>query len=102
MVFGEAKRCNGLPHGLAICTDAGQAVMARVKDVFPTSEHRECMLHLVKNLKKQYTRKIFEDHLWPAAYSQSPYFFEMHWKAMEEAYPAAMNYIRQSHTTIWA
>jgi transposase-like protein len=39
----------GLTHGLAICIDAGQAVMAGVKDVFPTTEHRECMLHLVKN-----------------------------------------------------
>jgi hypothetical protein len=55
-----------------------------------------------KLLKKQYTGKIFENHLWPAAYSWSPYFFEMHWRAMEEAYPAAMNYIRQSHTKIWA
>jgi hypothetical protein len=92
----------GVPQGLAICTDAGQAVMAGVKDVFPTAEHRECMLHLVKNFKKQYNGKIFEDHLWPAAYSWSPYFFEKHWKAMEEAYPAAMNYIRQSHNKIWA
>jgi transposase-like protein len=65
----------GVPQGLAICTDAGHAVMAGVKDVFPTAEHRECMLHLVKNFKKQYTGKIFEDHLWPAAYSWSPYFF---------------------------
>jgi hypothetical protein len=56
----------------------------------------------VKNFKKQYTRKFFENHLWPAAYSWSPYFFEMHWRAMEEAYPVAMNYIRQSHTKIWA
>jgi hypothetical protein len=29
-----------------------------------------------------------------AAYSWSPYFFEKHWKAMDEAKPEAMNYIR--------
>jgi hypothetical protein len=40
------------PLGLAICTDVGQAVMTGVKEVFPNVEHRECMLHLVKNLKK--------------------------------------------------
>jgi len=43
----------GSPLGLAICTDAGQAVMAGVKEVFPSAEHRECMLHLVTNFKKK-------------------------------------------------
>ncbi|WVZ59244.1 hypothetical protein U9M48_009422, partial [Paspalum notatum var. saurae] len=68
----------GTPKGLAICTDAGAAVMEGVKEVFPTAEHRECMLHLVMNFKKRYSGKIFDDHLWAAAYSWSPYFFEKH------------------------
>jgi hypothetical protein len=76
--------------------------MAGVKEVFPNVEHRECMLHLVMNFKKKYHGKIFDDHLWAAAYSWSPYFFEKHWKAMDEAKPEAMNYIRQFHTRIWA
>ncbi|WVZ87149.1 hypothetical protein U9M48_033836 [Paspalum notatum var. saurae] len=92
----------GIPEGLAICTDAGAAVMEGVKEVFPTAEHRECMLHLVMNFKKRYTRKIFDDHLWVAAYSWSPYFFEKLWKAMDEAKPEAMDYIRRNHTRIWA
>jgi hypothetical protein len=58
----------GSPLGLAICTDAGQAVMTGVKEVFPNVEHRECMLHLVKNFKKKHTGQIFDDHLWAAAY----------------------------------
>jgi transposase-like protein len=91
----------GAPPGLAICKDAGQGVMAGVKEVFPNAEHRECMLHLVSNFKKRYKGKIFEDHLWPAAYSWSPYSFEKHWKSMEDANPDAMAYIRQSHTKIW-
>ena len=61
----------GAPVGLAICTYAGQGV----KEVFLDTEHRECILHLVSNFKKRYGGKIFEDHLWPAAYSWSPYFF---------------------------
>ncbi|XP_066380382.1 uncharacterized protein [Miscanthus floridulus] len=75
--------------------------MAGVKEVFPNGEHRECMVHLVSNFKKRYNGKIFEDHLWPAAYSWSPYFFQKHWKAMEDAKPEAMAYIRQWHTKIW-
>jgi hypothetical protein len=91
----KLKDAIGAPVGLAIYTDAGQGVMAGVKEVFPNAEHRECMVHLVSNFKKRYNRKIFEDHLWPAAYSWSPYFFEKYWKAMEDAKLEAMAYIRQ-------
>jgi hypothetical protein len=91
----------GAPAGLAICTDAGQGVMTGVKEVFPNAEHRECMVHLVSNFKKRYSGKIFEDHLCPVAYSCSPYFFEKHWKAMEDGKIEAMAYIRQWHTKIW-
>jgi hypothetical protein len=92
----------GSLEGLAICIDVGQGVMTGVKEVFPEVEHRECMLHLVMNFKKRYTGKIFDDHLWAAAYSWTTYYFEKHWKAMVEAKHEAMNYIRQYHTRIWA
>ena len=69
--------------------------------MFPTAEQRECMFHLVTNFKKRYRGKVFDDHLWAAAYSWSPYFFEKHWQAMDEARPDAMNYIRQWHKRIW-
>ncbi|XP_066320176.1 uncharacterized protein [Miscanthus floridulus] len=95
------RDANGAPTGLAICTNVGQGVMAGVKEVFLDAEHRECMLHLVMNFKKRYNGKIFDDHLWPTAYSWSPYYFEKHWKAMEEAKPSTMTYIRQWHTRIW-
>jgi hypothetical protein len=87
--------------GLAICTDCGQAVMAGVKEVFPTAEHRKCMFHLVQNFKKRWSGKAFDDHLWAAAYSWHPHFFERHWVAMEAAKPAAMEYLRQCHTRLW-
>jgi hypothetical protein len=57
----------GTAEGLAICTDAGQGVMAGVKEVFPTAEHRECMLHLMMNFKKgivaRYLMTIFGQQL---------------------------------------
>jgi len=78
-----------------------KAVMAGVKEVFSSAEHRECMLHLVTNFKKRYTGKVFEDHLWAAAYSWSPYIFEKNWSAMDEANPEAMDYISKHHSKIW-
>jgi hypothetical protein len=52
MVYGGLREAIGPPYGLAICIDAGQAVMARVQQAFPPAEHRECMFHLVYNFKK--------------------------------------------------
>ncbi|RLN13000.1 hypothetical protein C2845_PM09G01870 [Panicum miliaceum] len=73
----------GSPNGLAICTDAGQPVMTRVEEVFPEAQHRECMFHLVTNFKKRFSGKVFDEHLWAAAYSWNPYIFRKHWQAME-------------------
>ncbi|KAM0838195.1 hypothetical protein ACQ4PT_061129 [Festuca glaucescens] len=88
--------------GLAICTDAGQAVMTGVKEVFPDAEHRECMFHLVSNFKKKFHGKVFDDHLWVAAYSWNPYLFDKHWVAMEATKPAATAYLRKWHNRLWS
>ena len=96
------RQAIGSPLGLAICTDAGQAVMAGVKEVFPEAEHRECMFHLVSNFKKKFHGKVFDDHLWAAAYSWNPYLFDKHWVAMEEVKPAATAYIRKWHNRMWS
>lgn len=61
--MSKLREAIGLPRGLAISTDAGQAVMAGVAEVFPLAEHRECMFHLVSNFKKKYRGKVFDDHL---------------------------------------
>ena len=66
----------GSPLGLAISTDAGQAIMAVVAEVFPEAEHRGCMYHLVTNFKKRYRGKVFDENLWAAAYSWNSYMFE--------------------------
>jgi hypothetical protein len=50
---GQLAAAIDTPPGLAICTNAGQAVMAGVKEAFSIVEHRECMFHLVNNFKKR-------------------------------------------------
>jgi len=97
----QLREAIGAPRGLAICTDAGQAMMAGVAEVFPQAEHRECMFHLVSNFKKKFHGKVFDDHLWAAAYSWNSYLFEKHWAAMEVARPAATDYLRQCHKKLW-
>ena len=93
----------GSPRGLAICTDTGQAVMTGVEEVFPEVEHRECINNLVTNFKKTHRGKlkVFDEHLWAAAYSENPYLFEKHWVAMEKEEPVGTAYLRKWHTRLW-
>jgi hypothetical protein len=53
------KKAIGTPPGLNFYTDYGQAVMHGVSKVFPYTEDRECMWHLVQNLKKRFNGKKF-------------------------------------------
>jgi hypothetical protein len=39
----------------------------------------------VSNFKKKFHGKVFDDHLWLAAYSWNSYLFEKHWAVMEAA-----------------
>ena len=42
--MSKLREVVGLPRGLAVSTDAEQAMMNWVAEVFPQAEHRECML----------------------------------------------------------
>jgi transposase-like protein len=99
--MSHLREAIGSPRGLTLCTDVGQAVMAGVGEVFPEVEHRECMSHLVTNFKKRYHGKVFDDHLWVAAYTWNPYLFGKHWLAMENVKPAATNWLRKTHKKLW-
>ena len=92
----------GFPDGLCFHTDCGQAVMSGVSEVFPGVEHRECMYHLVRNFKKRYSGKVFDDHLWASSYSWSNYMFEKHYQAMADAKPEAMVYLHENHKKLWS
>jgi hypothetical protein len=72
------KHALGTPEGLTICNDARKGIDGAVQDVFPTAEHQECMMHLVANFKKRFHGKVFNGHLWPAAYSWNPYHYSKH------------------------
>jgi transposase-like protein len=99
--MSRLKKAIGSPLGLAISTDAGQAIMAVVAEVFPQAEHRECMFHLVTNLKKKCHGKVFDNHLWASGYSWNPYLFEKHWVEMEKAKPTATDYLSRCHKKLW-
>jgi transposase-like protein len=49
----QLRRAIGTPPGLAISSDTGKGLAVAIATVFFEVEHRECMRHLMVNLKKK-------------------------------------------------
>lgn len=60
------------------------------------------MRHLVVNFKKKFHGKVFDDHLWPAAYSWTPQAFDYHMAAIEQKKAAAITYLKKYHSRLWS
>lgn len=99
--MGKLHDCIGDPIGLAICTDAGKGLSA-VKTVFRNAEHRDCMRHLVTNFKKKFHGWVFDENLWPAAYTWQPEQFEEHMSKMVAANPEVHIYLAKEHPNLWS
>lgn len=61
----------GVVPRLAICTNGCKGLEFIVKHVFPWGEQRECFRHLMENMKKKFTRDVYEANMWPAARAYS-------------------------------
>ena len=82
---------------LARCTDAGNVSDFAVEEVCEGVEHRECMRHLVTNFKLKFHGKVFDEHLWPAAYAWTEQSHSYHMGKIEAAKPEAILYLKQHH-----
>jgi transposase-like protein len=86
---------------LAISSDAGKGLVVVIVRVFPKSEHRECMRHLMMNFKKKFQGDVFTTHMWLAAKACTVEKCEYHLGVVKEASTNAIDFVKNNHRRMW-
>ena len=73
--------------GLVISIDVGKGIEVVVEDVYLGVEHRECMRHLWKNMKKSYSSTLYGKNMWAATKSFTTDKFNFFMRNIEEKDP---------------
>jgi transposase-like protein len=87
---------------LVISTDAGKGIEEAVEGVYPKVEHRECMRHLLKNIKKTYSDTLYGKNMWTAAKSFTADEFNFFMRNIEEKDPKTLEWLDENHPYIWS
>lgn len=99
----KLKQAIGTPRGLALHTDAGIGLTKAVGIVFPKGvEHRECMMHMWKNMMKKFHGTAIDDNIWPAARAYDTIFYDKYMGKIKAVCPEAIKWLEQNHPHIWA
>jgi hypothetical protein len=88
---------------LVISTDAGKVIEGAVDDVYLGVEHRECMRHLWKNMKKNgFTSEFYGMNMWCDAKSFTIDKFNYFMGKIEEKDPSALSWLDDNHPYVWS
>ncbi|WVZ92451.1 hypothetical protein U9M48_038515 [Paspalum notatum var. saurae] len=95
--------CAVAVDGLVISADASKGIEAAVEEVYPGVEHRECMRHLWKNMKKNgFSGELYGKNMWCAAKSYTVSKYDYFMGKIEEKDPSALEWLHDNHPYVWS
>jgi hypothetical protein len=96
------KEAIGTHVGLAISTDECKGLETNVGGVHLGVEHRECMRHLWKNMKKKYHGSLFSQNMWADAKTCRVETYNYHLHKIEEKCPTVVEWLNDKHPFMWS
>ncbi|KAK1319551.1 hypothetical protein QJS10_CPB04g01220 [Acorus calamus] len=87
--------------GLVFMSDRGKGLDDAVKQTFSCAEHRACVRHLYKNLKRKYPGEFLERLVWSAARSYTVQRYTEYMRQIEEVSKEAYNYLMSEKDHCW-
>jgi hypothetical protein len=90
-----------------LCTKTKLVVVGKGKEVvvdimYPRVEHRECMRHSWKNMKKNYFGPLFSQNMWAATKTYSSERYNYHMSKIQEKCSRAIEWLDHNHPFIWS
>jgi hypothetical protein len=96
----QLKLAIGEPKGLAIHTDACKGLESAISMVYANCEHRECMMHLMLNFKKNFKGDIL-DNMWPAAWTYEVQKHDALMAEIQAQNAGAISFLNTHHNRVW-
>ena len=77
-------------------------LLEALKEVFPTTEHRQCARHIVANFKKRSSGVHYERMFWKACKASTEPLFNAAMKEIQVLNPAAYDYLMETNPKSWS
>ncbi|XP_052623612.1 uncharacterized protein LOC128128896 [Lactuca sativa] len=92
-----------MENGFAITlmSDQHKGLLEAVKEVLPTTEHKQCARHIVANFRKRFSGVHYEMMFWKACKASTEPLFNATTKEIQLLNPTSSDYLMEKNSKSW-